>query len=558
MTTSTDQHPEDLREYIRVLRARKFEVGIVAVLLVAATMFLSFRQTPIYEGQAKVLVKPIQGVGGTIAISQAPNLDTERELILSQAVAEQVRNDIDTDTPVNTLLLHTRVQVITDTEVLLVKYDDPDPATAAKLANAFAVAYVTFRSKQAQDQFDSAAEAVQGRIDSIQTNLSDLRQRIDATTDPPLKDSLQSQRDTYVAELGVLEQRLLDLKSNASVAGSAAEIVQQSDVPTSPSSPNKVRNGALALFAGLALGVGFAFLRERLDDRVKSRQELERRLGAPVLAAVPRIAGWRNREEVQLIMRTDPRSPVSEAYRTLGTNIQYLASQQPLKVLMVTSSIGGDGKSTTSANLGVVLAQAGKRVILISADLRRPRIHFFFGVRNDAGLSNILADAMTLAQVAKDPGIVNLRVVSGGPIPQDPAALLGSRRAAEFIQSVREVSDFVIIDTPPVLAVADASILAPLVDGTIFVMNAERSSRSALIQARDQLDNAGANIVGAVYNNFDPGKTSSYPYSYHNYYSQYYDGEQGASNGNGSKLRQRMARRSKGKTIERLSKAALR
>jgi succinoglycan biosynthesis transport protein ExoP len=558
MTTSTDQHPEDLREYIRVLRARKFEVGVVAVLLVAATMFLSFRQTPVYEGQAKVLVKPIQGVGGTIAISQAPNLDTERELILSQAVAEQVRNDIDTDTPVNTLLLHARVQVVTDTEVLLVKYDDPDPATAAKLANAFAVAYVTFRSKQAQDQFDSASEAVQSRIDSIQTNLSDLRQRIEATTDPALKDSLQSQRDTYVAELGVLEQRLLDLRSNASVAGSSAEIVQQSDVPTSPVSPNKVRNGALALFAGLALGVGFAFLRERLDDRVKSRQELERRLGAPVLAAVPRIAGWRNREDVQLIMRTDPRSPVSEAYRTLGTNIQYLASQQPLKVLMVTSSIGGDGKSTTSANLGVVLAQAGKRVILISADLRRPRVHFFFGVRNDAGLSNILADAMTLAQVAKDPGVVNLRIVSGGPIPQDPAALLGSRRAADFIQSVREVSDFVIIDTPPVLAVADASILAPLVDGTIFVMNAERSSRSALIQARDQLDNAGANIVGAVYNNFDPGKTSSYPYSYHNYYSQYYDGEQGASNTNGSTLRQRVTRRSKGKSLERLTKAALR
>jgi capsular exopolysaccharide synthesis family protein len=556
--TSTDQHPEDLREYIRVLRARKFDVGIVAVLLVAATMFLSFRQTPVYEGQAKVLVKPIQGVGGTGATSQAPNLDTERELILSQAVATQVQTDLDTQTPVKTLLLNARVQVVTDTEVLVVKYDDPDPANAARLANAFAVAYVTFRSEQTQGQFDAAGEAVQVRIDDIQTNLTELRQRIDGATDPALKDSLQSQRDTYVAELGVLEQRLLDLRSNASVAGSAAQIVQQSDVPTSPISPNKVRNGALALFAGLALGVGFAFLRERLDDRVKSRQEFEKRLGAPVLAAVPRVSGWRNREEVQLIMRTDPRSPVSEAYRTLGTNIQYLASQQPLKVLMVTSSIGGDGKSTTSANLGVVLAQAGKRVILISADLRRPRVHFFFGVRNDAGLSNILADAMTLAQVAKDPGIVNLRVVSGGPIPQDPAALLGSRRAAEFIQSIREVSDFVIIDTPPVLAVADASILAPLVDGTIFVMNAEHASRSALIQARDQLDNAGANIVGAVFNNFDPGRSSSYPYTYHDYYYQYYSGEEGTSNGNGSKLRKRIARRSKGKSFERVAKAALR
>jgi capsular exopolysaccharide synthesis family protein len=284
---------------------------------------------------------------------------------------------------------------------------------------------------------------------------------------------------------------------------------------------------------------------------VKSREELERRLAAPVLAAVPKVGGWRNRDEVQLIMKTDPKSPVSEAYRTLGTNIQYLASRQPLKVLMVTSSMGGDGKSTTSANLAVVLAQAGKRVILISADLRRPRLHQFFGFRNDLGLSSVLADGTSLALVAKDPGIANLRVVGGGPIPHDPAALLGSRRAAEFIRSIRDVSDFVIIDTPPVLAVADASILAPMVDGTIFVMNAERSSRSAMIQTRNQLENAGANLIGAVYNNFDPNQSAAYSHYYHNYYYQYYGVSDGATNGNGTTLK-RLSRRLRGTGPERL------
>ena len=552
MNMAPEQHPQDLREYVRVLRARKLEVGVVTFVMVAVALLFSWRQTPVYQGKAKVLVKPIQNVAGTVQIPQAPNLDTERELILSQAVARQVQVDLGVATPVDTLLDHARVQVVTDTEILLVKYDDPSPKTAATLANAFATAYVNFRDMQAKAQFDAVAATVQTQIGEVQSRLTDLRRRIDATTDPAQKDSLQAERDTFVAELGVLQQRILDLRSNSSIGQSAAQIVQDADVPRSPISPNKVRDGLLALFAGLTLGVGFAFLRERLDDRVKSREELERRLAAPVLAAVPKVGGWRNRDEVQLIMKTDPKSPVSEAYRTLGTNIQYLASRHPLKVLMVTSSMGGDGKSTTSANLAVVLAQAGKRVILISADLRRPRLHQFFNLRNDLGLSNVLADGTALALVAKDPGIANLRVVGGGPIPHDPAALLGSRRASEFIQSIREVSDFVIIDTPPVLAVADASILAPMVDGTIFVMNAERSSRSAMTQTRNQLENAGANLIGAVYNNFDPNQSAAYSHYYHNYYYQYYGVSDGATNGNGTTLK-RLSRRLKGSGPERSS-----
>jgi protein-tyrosine kinase len=238
-------------------------------------------------------------------------------------------------------------------------------------------------------------------------------------------------------------------------------------------------------------------------------------------------------------MRRDPKNPVSEAYRTLGTNIQYMASQQQLRVLMLTSSMGGEGKSTTTSNLAVVLAQAGKRVILISADLRRPRIHTFFGLRNELGLSNVLSEGATLAQVARDPGVGNLRIVTGGFVPHDPAALLGSQRAARFIESLREVADFVLIDTPPVLAVADASILAPLVDGTVFVLDANHSSRSAMVQSRDQLENAGANVIGIVYNNFDPGQTSAYPY-YSSYYYQYYGTQEGPDAG-GKRWRKRRA-----------------
>jgi succinoglycan biosynthesis transport protein ExoP len=527
MTTQTSDHPTDLREYIRVLRVRKYEVAIIAAAALGAAMFFSFRATPIYEGRAKVLVRPVQNLTATsVSLPQAPNLDTERELATSQTVAQRVRADLGLPISVDTLLDTVKVTVVADTEVLLVAYTNPDPATAAQVANGFANAYIDFRTSQALDQFQGAAGAVQERISALGRNVADLNRRIEGTSDSTLQASLQSQRDTLVAQLGVLQQKMADLQAAGTTLTGAAEIVQRAEAPTTPISPQKVRNGILGLLAGVMLGIGFAFLRERMDDRIKNRSELERRMGAPVIAAVPRVPGWRKSEDAQLIMRRDPKNPVSEAYRTLGTNIQYMASRQQLRVIMVTSSMGGEGKSTTSSNLAVVLAQSGKRVILISADLRRPRVHNFFGLRNDMGLSNVLSEGATLAQVARDPGIANLRIVTGGFIPHDPAALLGSQQAVRFIESLRDAADYILIDTPPVLAVADASILAPMVDGTVFVLDGDHSSRSAVAQSRDQLENAGANIIGIVYNNFDPGQSSAYPY-YASYYYQYYGTQDG-------------------------------
>jgi capsular exopolysaccharide synthesis family protein len=531
-----DQHATDLRDYVRVLLARKYEIALVTGVVFVATLVLTFRQTPMYEGSTKVLVKPVQNPATSMAIAQQPNLDTERELVLSEVVARKVQREADLSLSVSTLLRRARVQVLTDTEVMEIRYADPDPGAAARLANAFAAAYVEFRSEQALDQFQTAAASVQRRIDGIQESLSSLNRKIEETKAPSSRATQQAQRDALVASLGVLQERLLDVQSNASVAQGGAEIVQRAVEPRSPVSPNKRRDAALALLAGISLGVGLAFLRERLDDRVKNRQEIERRLDAPVIAVVPKVGTWRRAASAQLVMRADPKSPVSEAYRTLATNILYAASQHPLRVFMVTSPLGGDGKSTTSSNLAVALARSGKRVIVVSADLRRPRLHEFFGLPNDVGLSNLLSDSIRVARAMMDPGMSNLRVIAAGPIPPDPAALLGGHRAQEFIRWGREVADFVILDTPPVLPVADASILAPLVDGAIFILNADRTSRSALIQARDQLEQAGARIVGAVYNNVDPSHGASYGYYYVNDQGDRV-GHGGARSGAGERLR---------------------
>jgi capsular exopolysaccharide synthesis family protein len=212
-------------------------------------------------------------------------------------------------------------------------------------------------------------------------------------------------------------------------------------------------------------------------------------------------------------MRTEPRSAASEAYRTLGTNLQYIASRDDVRVIVVTSALGGEGKSTTSANLAVVLARSGRKVILVSADLRKPRLERFFGLPGDVGLSDLLADpTMDAPSRIVDPGHSNLRLLPSGLPPANPAELLAGELCGELIKVLRPLADFVIIDTPPVLAVADASIMAAYADGVIFVADGETTRHAALSQSRAQLTAAGVGILGVVYNNFDPNRSHAYPY----------------------------------------------
>lgn len=529
---SSQEQSADLREYTRIVRARKWEIAVIVITVVAVAMGLTLRQTPIYQGTADVLVQPIQNPLAPYSAPQIPNLATEQQLVMSQIIGQQVRKSTGATASASALVSHLNVGQVPNSNVLVISYRDTDPKVAAMMANAYATAYIDFRTQQATSQLAAAADALKRRIDGLQAQLSGLDRRIAKTNDPSTVSSLQSQRDSIVSQQAVLQGQYFTLLPNPAIQLSAGQVVQRASVPHTPVSPDKTRNAILGLCVGLALGIGFALLRERLDDRVKSREEVERRLGAPVLASVPRVSGWRKAEEAYLVLRADSRSPVAEAYRTLATNVQYLSSQRSLRVIMVTSAVGGEGKSTTSANLAVALAQTGKRVVLVSADLRKPRIHRFFGLLNGVGLSDYLSGNLALTIVAQESGVRNLRVIASGPAPENPSGLLGSGRNEELLEALREVADFVIVDTPPLLAVADASILAPMVDGTIYVMDASQSGRSAIAHARDQLQNAGGSVLGVVYNNFDPAKAKGY--GYYSYYTVYYAGDSNGRNGHGN------------------------
>jgi capsular exopolysaccharide synthesis family protein len=234
------------------------------------------------------------------------------------------------------------------------------------------------------------------------------------------------------------------------------------------------------------------------------------------------VPGWKKRQDTKLVSLEQPKSAVSEAYRTLRTSVLFTGMQRGVKALMVVSPTAGEGKTTTAANLAVSLADANKRVILISADLRKPRVHRFFGLENEVGLSSVLTGDARAWEALQDPKIDNLRVMASGPVPARPGELLQSEAMGELIAELREVADFVIVDTAPILLVADALALAPLVEGVIFVADSEVTTRGAVAHAREQLEQVGAPIIGAVFNNFDPSKARNYsPYAYYPYRYRY-------------------------------------
>ena len=415
----------------------------------------------------------------------------------------------------------------TNTEILAIRYADPDPLVAQRLARGFARAYTTFRRQQAQEQFQSQERAIQEQIAGVEEQIADIQGEIDQAEDPEEQSTLSAQRDSLLARLGVLQQEMENLRTLTASQGTGGEVVQPANLPSSPASPDFLRNGLLALAVGLVLGIGVAFLRERLDERLRGREDLEAQIAAPVLATVPRARGRRRRRHRDLVVTlTDPKGGSAEAYRTLRTNVQFLARTGTLSVIGIVSPAAGEGKTTTAANLAVSIAHTGKRVVVVSCDLRKPRLHRCFGIPNDPGVTSVMS-GMKLSEAIQRPEIGSLRVLASGPTPPNPAELIGSEAMEQMIEALRMFADFVILDTPPLLAVSDGVSLASRCDGVLMVADARTTARGALAHAREQLQQVGANIVGGVLNNFDPSRARYYSHYHGSYYASYRPRERG-------------------------------
>lgn len=512
-----------LEDYLAAFRKRKLLVAAcLALCLVASVAFTSGR-VPYYSSSAEVLLNRLPGGTTDGALSEI-NLEREVSIVLGQDIARAVRAEL--ALPAASLL----GDVITasyqpQSDVITVSASTTDPERSAALADASARIYTERRlAEQARfyevniSSIQAQADEMQATIGGRQTKLNDLDQILQSLNSEPatlersaLIQAAQSDRTMTNAvlgnELGTLQallQKIEDLE-RARDGGRAASVILTSAEPSgSADGLPDMAFWILAGIAGLALGAVAAFLRERLDRRAQSAREIELALQTRVVGSVPRF-GWRLRRGSGSLVMLNGRAGVRldrarESYRRLRTSLLFVARSSGRQVLVVTSNRAYEGKSTTSANLAVSLALGGTEVALVSADLRRPSLETIFGISNDRGLSSYLVgetDGVVVERVEQVPG---LAVIPAGPELANPGELLGSERFASLLTELSQRFQVVIVDTPPLGAAADALFAANLANGVVLVVDPARSQTADLLAARDQLDRAGVELVGAVIN----------------------------------------------------------
>lgn len=321
-----------------------------------------------------------------------------------------------------------------------------------------------------------------------------------------------SVRDTDPEQAALLSNSVAQafIRDNANQLGrpGTVTITDEAAVPSSPTSPNVQLNTILGVMLGLMLAGCVVVVLEYLDDTIKTPEGIERTTGLPTLGLVTRFAGTNG--DAQAMWDT---GPAAEAYRQIRTNVHFARLAREVKTVLVTSASPGEGKSTTAANLARVMAQAGEQVILVDTDLRRPSLHQVFNVPNSSGLTGImLSQQIDVNQGLVSSGVKNLRLLPSGPLPSNPSEMLTSKKMRELMDALSEAADYVVFDSPPILAVTDASILASMTDGTIVVVEMGKDRPNLLREVKAALDKANARVLGMVINKAKRGQSEYYYY----------------------------------------------
>ena len=494
----------------------------------AAGYWASSQQPPLYASSVRVIVgQTLQSVNpdyGSLAASERL-VSTYAQLAQSRSVLQAVEAQLGQSAILSQARISTKP--VPETEFLDIRVEAGNPQQAADIANAIASQLILTSPAGPQSPEAKILAEVEGQIASLNAQITEADDEIDQLKAQIAKATEQEVANDLIARLQITQQLQTENRQTLStlystVLGNRANtisVVEPAFAQPTPIAPFPLRSGILAGLVGLVLAIGFVVGLEYLDDTIKSPDEAVDVVGAPLLAAIIRQHKVSSAPQ-RLVTKLDPRSPAAESFRTLRTNLQFSNIDAKTRTIIVTSGQPEEGKSTVVSNLAWTLAQAGQRVILIDADLRKPMLHKIFDLSNEFGLTNLLTNQedtaiadQTIHSVAP-----NLWVVPSGPQPPNPSELLSSKRMEMLVWLFQQDYDWVLFDTPPVLTVTDPLALAPRTDGVLLVAEGKRSRRDMLAKSRSALETVGARILGIAVNKLD-----SRAEGYYAYYTYYYD-----------------------------------
>ena len=499
-----------LRDYLSVLWRRKWVILLVVAVATTSAYFFSARQSNVYEANADIIYEKQLDIANPLT-GQTYTDPTERTLELNSVAS--VLGSPDMVKRANALLqaenaaltgFEVSSEPLTDTgsgttststNVVRITASSTDPQLAAAAADAYATAFINYRDERVLMQIDRAVKALKLKL---------------ASYSGAAKESTD-----YL----VLAQRLSDLEILQDTATGNFRVLVPATVPDTPVSPKPLRSAILGFGVGLFAAIGLAFLLEQFDTRVRRAEDVAQILRQPILGRIPRISK-RVVGEHPVVTLSEPDGHAAEAFRLVRTNLDFMSVDADVRSLLVTSSVQGEGKSVTVANLAVAMALAGKKVVIVDGDLRRPRQHQYFGLANDHGVSTVTTEQGSLASAIQKVELTGaasgangvdfaqwasggeamsrLYVLTSGPLPPNPGEIVASRRFAGLIEVLLGEADIVLVDSPALLAVGDTAALASKVDGLVFLADMHVATKPMLQQAAEQLAKLPCEPLGII------------------------------------------------------------
>ncbi len=507
----------DLRRQGQIVR-HWFWLLVAGALLAGGSAYLVSISLPkVYEAQVTLLVgeaSASSGVNYNDLLASQRISQTYANLATTGPILAQVIADAGLDTTPDEFRKLVTSTAARDSTLVTVSVEDGDPALAADLANDIASQMIA-ASASVYGQNGEVQAFIGQQVMATQAQIEETQAEIDRLAGLPARTVEDDQQLTALkSQVASLRQSYAALVGIAGSTANAVTVVDPATPPALPSSPRVLLNTLLAILVGLLIALGIAFVMEYLDDTVKSSEDVEEATGLPTLGTILKMKSEKGRSDIyRLATLLYPRGPAAEAYRTLRTNLAFASVDEPVRTLLVTSSIPSEGKTTTAGNLAVAFAQAGRNVILLDADLRKPGVNRLFDMTNAWGLTTLLGgDEATIDDVAQLTEQENLRIVTTGPLPPNPAELLASQRMRTILERLTAAADLVIVDSPPLQAVTDAAILASITDGTLLVIDSGRTRRAATQHGREALAKAGARVLGVALNRMSARAANEYVY----------------------------------------------